>query len=161
MLSDSAVLARSSVNHLPLDTANHAYGSRSSRVAEFVLSPNTELIFTGIGRIAQQLGVQFALSEAEIKMSAHLLDADGSWSHQLNKNYAVRYGDGAATVNLYGSLMSDAQQRRGAFSLDAITILSGPVTSVPEPSTYAMLLAGTFMLGAVARRRKAAGARAA
>ncbi|MBK7006138.1 MAG: FxDxF family PEP-CTERM protein [Burkholderiales bacterium] len=30
------------------------------------------------------------------------------------------------------------------------------VTSVPEPETYAMLLAGLGVMGAIARRRKAA-----
>ena len=30
-----------------------------------------------------------------------------------------------------------------------------PVTSVPEPETYAMLLAGLALMGAVARRRRA------
>jgi hypothetical protein len=34
--------------------------------------------------------------------------------------------------------------------------INGTVSAVPEPETYAMLLAGLFMVGAVARRRKAA-----
>ena len=32
--------------------------------------------------------------------------------------------------------------------------LNGPVGAVPEPETYAMLLAGLGMMGFVARRRK-------
>ncbi|NHZ99236.1 PEP-CTERM sorting domain-containing protein [Massilia sp. CCM 8734] len=160
-LSDTALLSHTSVDHLALHDSYHTYGSQSNRATEFILSPNTELIFTGVGRIAQHLGVPFVWAEARISMSAHLLDANGSWTHQFNKSYDVNASDGWATINLYGSLISDAQQRRGEFSLDAFTVLAEPVSTVPEPSTYAMLLAGTFMLGAVARRRKAAAARAA
>jgi len=32
--------------------------------------------------------------------------------------------------------------------------LSGPVAAIPEPETYAMMLAGLGLLGAVSRRRK-------
>jgi hypothetical protein len=33
--------------------------------------------------------------------------------------------------------------------------VSAPVAAVPEPETYAMLLAGLGLMGAIARRRKA------
>ncbi|QPI53014.1 PEP-CTERM sorting domain-containing protein [Massilia antarctica] len=61
-------------------------------------------------------------------------------------------------------LMSDAQARQGQFSVETSVVLSGPFTpipSVPEPSTCAMLLAGTFLMGAAARRRHRAAARQA
>ncbi|MFM9437280.1 hypothetical protein ACFDR9_004367 [Janthinobacterium sp. CG_23.3] len=35
-------------------------------------------------------------------------------------------------------------------------VINGTVSAVPEPEAYAMLLAGLFMVGAVARRRKGA-----
>jgi hypothetical protein len=37
-----------------------------------------------------------------------------------------------------------------------ISLTASPVTPVPEPETYAMLLAGLGLMGAIARRRKAA-----
>lgn len=162
-LSDTALTSRSSVNHpLPRDDFNHIYTNVGSRVTEFVLSPNTELILTSVGNIAQQLDTRFANSGARIGMQAHLVDEIGNWENQFNKGYSIESRNGSATVNLYGSLMSIGKEHRGQFELDASTYLTGPVTSVPEPSTYAMLLTGAVMLGAVARRRrKAAAARSA
>lgn len=39
-------------------------------------------------------------------------------------------------------------------AFDGITIAGNPITPVPEPETYAMLLAGLGLLGLVARRRR-------
>jgi hypothetical protein len=41
------------------------------------------------------------------------------------------------------------------FSLSNVVIGTAPVVSVPEPETYAMLLAGLFAIGAVKRRKSA------
>ena len=43
----------------------------------------------------------------------------------------------------------------GSFNLDIAGVVAGPVASVPEPETYAMLLAGLGLMGFVVRRRKA------
>lgn len=57
----------------------------------------------------------------------------------------------AQTAN---SLIPQVSDYNGTWSYDGAT-LSYAVAAVPEPETYAMLLAGLGMLGAVARRRRA------
>ncbi len=162
-LSDSALLAHASMIHtLPYDDTQRGFRNAGNRVTEFILSPNTELILTAVGKVEQQFDGGFTRSGSRVHMRASLSGDEGTWQpKQFSKNYELGYGSGSATVNMYGSLISDAKARKGQFTLQAYTYLFGPVTPVPEPSTYAMLLAGTFVLGAVARRRKAAAAAAA
>ncbi|WON73863.1 PEP-CTERM sorting domain-containing protein [Nitrosospira sp. Is2] len=54
------------------------------------------------------------------------------------------------------SYLNAGGDNRGAF-LDNVSVSSvpGPVSNVPEPETYTMILAGLAMMGLVARRRKA------
>ncbi|WP_243492056.1 PEP-CTERM sorting domain-containing protein [Massilia violaceinigra] len=162
-LSDTALLAHAGMTHtVPYDDTQLTFSSRGSRVTEFILSPNTELILTAVGKVEQQLDGRFYLSGSQVHMRGSLSGDEGTWRpKQFSKNYELGYGSGSATVNLYGSLISDGKARKGEFTLQANAYLWGPVTPVPEPSTYAMLLAGTFVLGAVARRRRKAAAASA
>ncbi|WP_222852972.1 PEP-CTERM sorting domain-containing protein [Massilia genomosp. 1] len=158
-LSDTALLSHASLNHsLPVDKLRHEYRNEGKRVGEFILSPNTELIFTAVGKIAQQRDGGLEGSESRIAMRAYLLDANGEEYRQFDKSYEVINRNASATINLYGSLRSDATQRNGQFSFNAYTSLMGVTPPVPEPSTYAMLLAGAAVVGAVARRRRKAAA---
>ncbi len=43
---------------------------------------------------------------------------------------------------------------QSGMAFDGITVAGNPITPVPEPETYAMMLAGLGMLGFMARRRK-------
>ncbi|WP_223164819.1 PEP-CTERM sorting domain-containing protein [Massilia mucilaginosa] len=162
-LSDTALLAHSSMTHtVPYDDTPLSFLNQGSRVTEFILSPNTELIFTAVGKVEQQLDGRFFQSGSRVRMQGALFaDAGAGRPKQFYKEYSLGYHSGSASVNLYGSLISDAKARQGQFSLEVETRLWGPVTPVPEPSTYAMLLAGTFVLGAVARRRRKAAVAAA
>ncbi|MDR1423835.1 MAG: FxDxF family PEP-CTERM protein [Azoarcus sp.] len=58
---------------------------------------------------------------------------------------------GAGSYNLWVS-GSSPLGGQGSYS---ISITSSPTLAVPEPETYAMLLAGLGIVGAVARRRRA------
>jgi hypothetical protein len=50
--------------------------------------------------------------------------------------------------------LSPGETLRPYFNLSSAGVLTYTVASVPEPETYAMLLAGLGMMGFVARRRK-------
>lgn len=71
------------------------------------------------------------------------------WTHYSTTFTAV----GAATT------LSFASNSRGAYgpALDNISVTA--VTAVPEPESFAMLLAGLGMMGMIARRRKTTGTR--
>lgn len=58
----------------------------------------------------------------------------------------------ASSVNTVLEFRGLANATNGALYLDDVSVLAS-VTAVPEPATYAMLLAGLGMLGVMARRR--------
>lgn len=158
--SDTVVSSTASVNHpLPLDGVYHAYRNDSYHVVEFTLSPNTQMIFTGLGTVLHDRQGYFDSSSSHIGMEGSLWGGAGGLIDEFRKTYGT--GNGSATINLYATLMTGAHAGEGRFALQTWAILSGPVTTVPEPSTYGMLLAGTFLVGAVARRQRRAAARQA
>jgi hypothetical protein len=63
----------------------------------------------------------------------------------------VNYGDGDYTIGLGYKFGNVANNQQVAIGYDYT--IAGPV---PEPGTYAMLLAGLGAVGAIARRRKQA-----
>ena len=73
-----------------------------------------------------------------------------------NANFAFRvvstFAPGTSTYS--ASTSGSNYATTGTWRFDMVTV--NAVTAVPEPETYAMLLAGLAMLGAAARRRRAA-----
>ena len=62
-------------------------------------------------------------------------------------NYGVTFGDGGGQGRYWASTPSYWYSDNGVVSVSA-------VSAVPEPGTYAMLIAGLGVLGAVSRRQK-------
>jgi len=69
-------------------------------------------------------------------------------------------GDELGVVQYYSAVGSTGRltfaEYDASFKLDANGVLTYAVAAVPEPETYALLLAGLGLVGAAARRRKAA-----
>lgn len=151
-VSDTTVSSSASINHpLPFGSL-HGYRNDSFRSTEFTLSPNTQLIVSAVGKMSRELPEYVSSSTSHLRMLGYLWDDRGLWLDDFNKAYYSPVG--STTIDLTSSLISDGKARTGRFYLSSYAILSGPVMSVPEPSTYAMLLAGTFVVGALARRRR-------
>jgi len=100
-------------------------------------------------------GSSFAWTLDSVRFSSAsvgaLLDLDPSAKNFSFKNVAA----GDYVVKATGSLVGDGQVHNVAFlgaSYNVTRVLGG-VTPVPEPESYAMLLAGLGLMGAIARRR--------
>jgi len=61
---------------------------------------------------------------------------------------------GKATITTYGNEYGPASFSFSSTGMLTYTVGSAPVTAVPEPESYAMMLAGLGLMGFVARRRK-------
>jgi hypothetical protein len=142
-------------------------GSGSSAVGSVIRSWNnndyglsTNGVVQGLKSSAFSLGASNYVTGTETvsyDAVAHTLTMTGSFLDKAtNTSYAV---SDTASINLntkFGNTMyvgftggtggTDADQRITSFAI---------TTAVPEPETYAMLLAGLGMMGFIARRRKA------
>ncbi|CUI04953.1 PEP-CTERM sorting domain-containing protein [Massilia antarctica] len=151
--SDTGISSSAKVYHpVASDGVYHKYSTNSYRITDFILSPNTQMIFTALGTVSDLRQGKFDSSVARISMQGKLLDESGGWMDSFSKSYETSAG--SATLRMYGSLSTDGLARSGRFDLTTYAFLAGPVSSVPEPSTYGMLLAGTFLVGAMACRQR-------
>lgn len=93
-------------------------------------------------------------------------NAYGGQFYVGNKFYGIgplvtgAIGDELSVVQYYSAVGSLGKltfaEYDASFKLDANGVLTYAVAAVPEPETYALLLAGLGLVGAAARRRKAA-----
>ncbi|MDQ1833881.1 PEP-CTERM sorting domain-containing protein [Massilia scottii] len=75
-------------------------------------------------------------------------------------SYTASVEDGTRSDHFLGELRSGAIALDGYFKMtNHATVDANPPPPVPAPQTHAMLLAGLTLLGACARRRRAASAR--
>lgn len=138
-----AGVAANGVNFVELDT-NH--NSSMTQTVQTKLGQQYTLSFqfqdrVGVATSSQGLAVDWGGNEIDhVNNSLH-----GAWE---TRTYTL-IGDGTA-MNL--KFIATGRDDSFGTSLDNVSL----TTAVPEPETYAMLLAGLGLVGFAARRRKAA-----
>lgn len=137
--------AQNGNNFVELDT------SHNSGIAQTIFAKGlVELSFFYSARPGTGATNDIGVSLGESFQSVVLKGVSGTSSSNVWQKFTqvVNLGNsGSAVLSFYGLGKSDSY----GGSLDNIS-----VTSVPEPETYAMLLAGLGVMGAIARRRKQA-----
>ncbi|WP_227470374.1 PEP-CTERM sorting domain-containing protein [Massilia sp. YMA4] len=128
--------------------------------ANFTLSAHTKLIFTGTASASYAgFGADYPNDYGSAYLSVTLLDNQATGPY----NQVVHYSGGAYS---YVPVPVDTMNERvrleffnngdtdlyGRFNVDVGA--AGTIAPVPEPATYAMLVAGLLLTTAVARRRK-------
>lgn len=149
-----ASLTASGSASAPVSGGNESFDSRAKTDWQFVLSPYTMVIFMAQGTIAATATTGSATESdgSTAGLSMRVSDNNGYLS-QVNRSS----GFGGASfsdflyvsfANLTGSAMT------GYFSAETNVSGYSNVTPVPEPETWAMLLAGLGLVGGMAKRRR-------
>lgn len=151
-LTGTSLTSSVSVHHLPTqDNVEHMFTNVFNQWSSFTLSPHTQLIVTAVGSIAQEHVGPLSYAKSSITMRASV--SDDYFVEGFTKEYESTAR--SFSTNLYGSMNSDEKALDVRFHLTTRASLTG-ISPVPEPSTYGMLLAGTFMVGAMAGRQRRA-----
>ena len=85
--SDTGISSSAKVNHpVARDGVYHKYSTNSYRITDFILSPNTQMIFTALGTVSDLRQGKFDSSVARISMQGKLLDESGGWMDSFSKS---------------------------------------------------------------------------
>jgi hypothetical protein len=139
----------------------------------FILSANTQVVFSVDASMSATMTRGYTAGALEGEAAAALMSlyagglaADGSTLDDLQQHsVSVQYADGDplhGASDSWAGLMSASYSNlsnhssQGAFWADAQVGGHSVLAAVPEPETYAMLLAGLGLMGSLARRRNRA-----
>lgn len=145
----AAILASAgAANALDFQTASGA-----SFTEQFLLTPTADntAVFSVSGLANQFSALSFSIAGGPSVTGAL---RNGSWVAAFNDGRNGAYtltGNTDYTVTIAGITLANVP---GNFGLVSVNTLNGSVVAVPEPETFAMLLAGLGVVGMVSRRRK-------
>lgn len=139
--------------------SEHSFTGQSIYAVDFTLTPGTGLRMTAIGSIAVDRNGLDTLASASLVLDSQLSEWDAPWSEAQNSSQHISTGEpGSGTFNLSAYLFTEDVARSGRFGISTtastyIDTIPGPI---PEPSTYAMLLAGAAIVAVKRGRRRRA-----
>lgn len=139
-----------------------SFNTNTESVLQFTLSANTRLLFSGTASATwyadgktsgtNEVGSSVMLYSGTTPGSLALVD---SYSHVLTSGVLTEWG---AYQNKYSENFSVAYENISSSSfngtLDLLIRTNGNVTTVPEPSSYAMLLIGLLLAGVALRYQR-------
>ncbi|MFP5393056.1 MAG: PEP-CTERM sorting domain-containing protein, partial [Gammaproteobacteria bacterium] len=134
--------------------------SRGEYARSFTLTPNTGLAISALGTIHAQVGGIASLAAVEITGTlADSVDGTAGVMSFSNSHETQMGVDTEGSFRLQGYLYSGDQARSGSINLLTRALSFAPISSVPEPGSWAMMLAGAALIGACVHRRAASNRR--
>jgi len=147
-LVTTALVAAQAASALDFQTA-----AGSSFTEYFTITPTTTntLVLSVSGLAAQYSALSFEILSTLPTVTATLKTGNlvGAFNDIRNSGYVLTGGT-PYTLKVTGITKAAPP---GVFGIVAINTLNGTVSPVPEPESYAMLLAGLGLVGTIARRR--------
>jgi hypothetical protein len=128
------------------------FGGHAYRSVDFLLTPNTGLFIDATVRVDHSVtnaATETASSYAYIRASFEGMNR----TNTSIDSFSVQNESGDYRLSAY--IHTNATEANGRFELwnYSSAVANGPIPAVPEPETYAMLLAGLGLIGFGARRR--------
>ncbi|ATQ74843.1 hypothetical protein CR152_32040 [Massilia violaceinigra] len=137
---------------------NGSMSASTTHSSTFILSPNTGIMFSAVAEISGEVSPLGPGDSAvmNVRMQGDISSRYGSDNAEMmdfTESYS-KFTSGTQTYKMSGYLHSNQQEVMGSirFSTDAVARV---VSAVPEPESYAMLLAGLGLVGFCTRRKGA------
>lgn len=144
--ADRTAGVRFNVSTLGFENVSFSFDLRNSNTSSRSVAVQYSLdgfTFTELTTFAATAGDQW---------NSRSLDLSGIGGANNNASFAFRVVT-AMENGAYVPARSTSAYQGGTLRFDMVTVTGSQIAVVPEPSSYAMLLAGLGMLGAIARRR--------